>query len=160
MERARKCVVVRTPVCVADWTQVEDFGREVTLADKEIILPLTLRYLTPKWVSFFGLGAISAAVMASADSSILSSSSMFSRNIYKLAIRPQASTTQNYLVTCPKIESSFPPRVVVPFCNAVRCIPVQASEREVLWVLRISVVFVAAVSSCIALTVGSIYYLS
>ncbi|GLH08680.1 High-affinity choline transporter 1 [Gryllus bimaculatus] len=72
-----------------NWTEVEGFGREITDDDKAIILPLTLRYLTPGWVSFFGLGAISAAVMSSADSSILSSSSMFSRNIYKLAIRPK-----------------------------------------------------------------------
>jgi hypothetical protein len=36
-----------------------------------------------------GLGAISAAVMSSADASILSSSSMFSRNIYKAAFRPK-----------------------------------------------------------------------
>ena len=41
-----------------------------------------------QWVSFVGLGAISAAVMSSADASILSCSSMFSRNIYKGAFRP------------------------------------------------------------------------
>lgn len=38
-----------------------------------------------------GLGAISAAVMSSADSSILASSSMFTRNVYKLTIRPKVS---------------------------------------------------------------------
>jgi hypothetical protein len=46
-------------------------------------------YLSIQWVSFVGLGAISAAVMSSADASILSSSSMFSRNIYKAAFRPK-----------------------------------------------------------------------
>ena len=51
------------------------------------ILPLVLQYLTPNWVSFFGLGAVSAAVMSSADSSILSASCMFARNIYKMIIR-------------------------------------------------------------------------
>lgn len=40
-----------------------------------------------------GLGAISAAVMSSADSSILASSSMFTRNVYKLTIRPKVSIT-------------------------------------------------------------------
>jgi high affinity choline transporter 7 len=107
-----------------NWTNVEGFHRNVSETEAETILPLVLRYLTPNWVSFFGLGAISAAVMSSADASILSSSSMFSRNIYKAVIRPKAG------------------------------------EREMLWVLRISVVVIATLSTIIALTVGSIYYLS
>jgi Na+/pantothenate symporter len=41
-----------------------------------------------KWVSFFGLGAVSAAVMSSADSCILSASSMFTHNIYKAIVYP------------------------------------------------------------------------
>jgi Na+/proline symporter len=44
-----------------------------------MILPMVLQYLTPDFVSFFGLGAVSAAVMSSADSSVLSASSMFAR---------------------------------------------------------------------------------
>ncbi|KAJ4452240.1 hypothetical protein ANN_03758 [Periplaneta americana] len=76
------------------------------------------------WVSLIGLGAISAAVMSSADASILACSSMFSRNIYKLTFRPKAS------------------------------------EREVLWTLRIAVLVTASISAAIALTVGSVYYLS
>ncbi|KAJ7334429.1 High affinity choline transporter 1 [Desmophyllum pertusum] len=52
---------------------------------------MVLQYLTPTAVSFIGLGAVSAAVMSSADSSILSASSMFSRNIYKLIFRQKAS---------------------------------------------------------------------
>ena len=52
---------------------------------------MVLQYLTPDFVSFFGLGAVSAAVMSSADSSVLSASSMFARNIYKLIFRQQAS---------------------------------------------------------------------
>lgn len=56
-----------------------------------MILPMALQYLVPTAVSFVGLGAISAAVMSSADSSILSASSMFARNIYKLTIRQSVS---------------------------------------------------------------------
>lgn len=53
------------------------------------ILPLVMQYLTPTWVSFIGLGAVAAAVMSSTDSSILSASSMFARNIYKMIFRPK-----------------------------------------------------------------------
>ena len=57
--------------------------------DKSLILPMVLQYLTPPAVSFIGLGAVSAAVMSSADSSILSASSMFAHNIYKMVFRQQ-----------------------------------------------------------------------
>ncbi|KAJ9597278.1 hypothetical protein L9F63_011882, partial [Diploptera punctata] len=123
------CVAMAIPpafigIIAKNWTQVEDFNRTVRNDEGEIILPLVLRYLTPNWVSFVGLGAISAAVMSSADASILSSSSMFSRNIYKAALRPSAG------------------------------------EREMLWVLRITIVVISTLAATIALSVGSIYYLS
>jgi len=62
--------------------------------DTRMILPMVLQYLTPSFVSFFGLGAVSAAVMSSADSSVLSASSMFARNVYKLIFRQSASETE------------------------------------------------------------------
>lgn len=55
----------------------------------DMILPIVMQHLTPTAVSFVGLGAVSAAVMSSADSSILSASSLFSRNVYKLAVRQE-----------------------------------------------------------------------
>lgn len=71
-----------------DWNQTEYAGHlPLPTSSYKLILPLVLRYLTPGVVSFFGLGAISAAVMSSADSSVLSASSMFARNIWKLVIR-------------------------------------------------------------------------
>ncbi|XP_039883788.1 high-affinity choline transporter 1-like [Simochromis diagramma] len=59
--------------------------------ESDMILPIVLQHLCPPYISFFGLGAVSAAVMSSADSSILSASSMFARNIYQLAFRQSAS---------------------------------------------------------------------
>ncbi|XP_072165628.1 high affinity choline transporter 1-like [Diadema setosum] len=88
-----------------------------------IILPAVVQYLTPPFIAFLGLGAISAAVMSSTDSSVLASSSMFVRNIYKNIFRPQAS------------------------------------EREMGWVLRASIVVVATIATVMALTVESIYIL-
>ncbi|XP_020278897.1 high-affinity choline transporter 1-like [Pseudomyrmex gracilis] len=107
-----------------DWSVVPGYNRTFSTDDGNAALPMVLRYLTPQWVSFVGLGAISAAVMSSADSSILASSSMFTRNVYKLTIRPKAS------------------------------------ERELNWVLRCSVIGVSVLSTLVALTVNSVYYLS
>lgn len=107
-----------------DWSSIEGLNKSVLANDGNAALPMVLRYLTPQWVSFVGLGAISAAVMSSADSSILASGSMFSRNVYRLTLRPKAS------------------------------------ERELNLILRISVVVVTVLSTAIALTVDSVYYLS
>ena len=71
-----------------DWNQTS-YGPIPPMENEQsdMILPIVLQYLCPSYISFFGLGAVSAAVMSSADSSILSASSMFARNIYKLAFR-------------------------------------------------------------------------
>ncbi|XP_029173651.1 high-affinity choline transporter 1-like isoform X1 [Nylanderia fulva] len=125
------CLILAVPSAVigvvaraTDWSIVPGYNRSFTTDDGNAALPMVLRYLTPQWVSFVGLGAISAAVMSSADSSILASSSMFTRNVYKLTIRPKAS------------------------------------ERELNWVLRISVIAVSVLSTLVALMVSSVYYLS
>ena len=59
--------------------------------DYQQTMPLVLQYLTPPGVSFIGLGAVSAAVMSSVDSSVLSASSMFANNIYKPILRQGVS---------------------------------------------------------------------
>ncbi|KAL1139531.1 hypothetical protein AAG570_006514 [Ranatra chinensis] len=93
----------------------------LTETETSMILPMVLQYLTPDFISFFGLGAVSAAVMSSADSSVLSASSMFARNVYKLIFR------QN------------------------------ASEMEIIWVMRVSIFVVGILATIMALTIPSIY---
>ncbi|XP_036613597.1 high affinity choline transporter 1 isoform X3 [Trichosurus vulpecula] len=89
--------------------------------EADMILPIVLQHLCPVYISFFGLGAVSAAVMSSADSSILSASSMFARNIYQLSFR------QN------------------------------ASDREIVWVMRITVFLFGAAATTMALLAKSVY---
>ncbi|KAI4484764.1 hypothetical protein M0804_007330 [Polistes exclamans] len=120
---AAPCALIGVVARATDWTLVEGSNKTFPF-DPNAALPFVLRYLTPPWVSFIGLGAISAAIMSSADSSILASSTMFSRNIYRLTFRPKAS------------------------------------ERELNWILRISMLMVSILSTIFALKVDSIYYLS
>ena len=63
--------------------------------DTKLVLPLCLQYLTPQAVAFFGLGAISAAVMSSTDSSMLSASTMLARNVFKTVFYPKVHTSNN-----------------------------------------------------------------
>ncbi|XP_052781721.1 high-affinity choline transporter 1-like [Mya arenaria] len=101
------CVVMSIPsvligaiATVTDWnsTRYFDSGRLINgslqAEDYNLVLPLVLQYLTPQAVAFIGLGAVSAAVMSSADSSILSASAMFARNVYKLIFRQKASENE------------------------------------------------------------------
>ncbi|KAG8001616.1 High affinity choline transporter 1 [Nibea albiflora] len=69
------------------------------------------------------IGAIGAstAVMSSADSSILSASSMFARNIYQLAFRQSAS------------------------------------DREIVWVMRITIFVFGGLATLMALVTGTVY---
>lgn len=123
------CIVMAVPPMIigavakaTNWTET-DFTGPMPLDDdhKSLVLPMVLQFLTPAFVSFVGLGAVSAAVMSSSDSSILGASSMFARNVYKLIFR------QN------------------------------ASEHEVVWVMRGSILMVGALATAMALTVKSIY---
>ncbi|KAK7113537.1 hypothetical protein V1264_012808 [Littorina saxatilis] len=76
----------------ADWNSTAYPGPlPLSPDDYSLILPLVLKYLCPRAVAIIGIGTLSAAVMSSADSSILSSATVFSNNIYKNAIRQKAS---------------------------------------------------------------------
>ncbi|KAM8977823.1 high affinity choline transporter 1-like [Pelodytes ibericus] len=93
------CVVMGVPSVLigavaasTDWNQTS-YGLPTPndRGESNMILPLVLQYLCPTYVSVVGLGAIAAAVMSSADSSLLSASSMFAYNIYKKLLRKKAS---------------------------------------------------------------------
>ncbi|XP_029935928.1 high-affinity choline transporter 1-like [Myripristis murdjan] len=123
------CLVMAVPSVLigaigasTDWNQTS-YGA-IPPKDKDesdMILPIVLQHLCPPYISFFGLGAVSAAVMSSADSSILSASSMFARNIYKLAFRQSAS------------------------------------DREIVWVMRITIFVFGALATAMALLTGTVY---
>nr|XP_056717836.1 high affinity choline transporter 1 [Euleptes europaea] len=123
------CLVMALPAILigaigasTDWNQTE-YGMidPKTKDEADMILPIVLQYLCPVYISFFGLGAVSAAVMSSADSSILSASSMFARNIYQLSFRQSAS------------------------------------DKEIVWVMRITIFLFGASATAMALLAKSVY---
>jgi len=80
-----------------DWSQIDtgtvDAAAELA-ESPTLVLPYVLRYAVPQWVGVLGLGAVSAAVMSSVDSSILSASSLVAWNGYRRLVNPDASAEQ------------------------------------------------------------------
>merc|ERR1719167_1795662 len=74
-----------------DWSRTDYPCGAPEGSTSKVVLPLVLQYLTPPAVAFFGLGAVSAAVMSSTDSSMLSASTMVARNVYQKVFRPKCS---------------------------------------------------------------------
>jgi high affinity choline transporter 7 len=69
-------------------------ARGLAEPDSTLVLPYVLRHLTPPLVAAIGLGAVSAAVMSSVDSSILSASTMAAWNVYRPLVNPEATHEQ------------------------------------------------------------------
>ncbi|XP_040565100.1 high-affinity choline transporter 1 isoform X2 [Lepeophtheirus salmonis] len=62
------------------------------------VLPVTIGELSPKFVTYSALGAVSAASMSSMDSAVLSGASYFSHNVYISLFRPTAGRLETMLV--------------------------------------------------------------
>ncbi|KAI0235366.1 High-affinity choline transporter 1 [Lamellibrachia satsuma] len=117
-----------------DWNATDyRYHGEVPIPEEnyKLMLPLVLQYLTPLPVAIIGLGAVSAAVMSSVDSSMLSASSMFARHVY-LPVR-NACSVRNEGETY------------------------ETPEKEILWVLRCGIVVEGATATVLAIVVHSIY---
>ncbi|XP_042146837.1 high-affinity choline transporter 1-like [Ixodes scapularis] len=68
------------------------------LDDSGAVIASAIRYMTPNTVSILGLAAITSAVLSSADSSMLSASTMITQNIYRTTLRPRATVLEIGLV--------------------------------------------------------------
>lgn len=80
-------VMIGVVGAVADWQSIG--GAPASSLE---VLPSVMRSMTPSFVATIGLGAVAAAVMSSADSSILSSASMASWNVYRPLVKPNISS--------------------------------------------------------------------
>ncbi|KAM3183244.1 hypothetical protein ACTXT7_010730 [Hymenolepis weldensis] len=86
-------ILIGAVAASTDWNATNYKGTVDNLippSERKLVLPLVLQYLCPPAISFVGLGAVSAAVMSSADSSVFSAASMFAHNVVK-PIFPSAS---------------------------------------------------------------------
>nr|KAG5700863.1 hypothetical protein BaRGS_012270 [Batillaria attramentaria] len=84
---ATPAILLGAVAATADWNKTGYGQPTIATEDLSMTLPLVYFYMTPTAVSLIGLGAVSAAVMSSTDSSILSASSMFACNVFAVIYR-------------------------------------------------------------------------
>ena len=82
---------------LTDWNATSYDGElPIPVSMSKYTLPLALNYLTPLGIGIIGIGAVAAAVMSSADSCILSASSIITKNIWADIIRPRVSCISDW----------------------------------------------------------------
>ena len=126
-------------VCSSDWN-LTSYGSPSPYERGEAaqVLPITLQHLTPSFISIIGTGCIAAAVMSSADSLLISAASVFTSNIYKNILRPQVRKL-NY-------------KIIVSISNlftSSSLLFLQASDREIQWVIRVAVLVMGLVGTSV-----------
>ncbi len=88
-------VLIGMKASITDWVSL---GFEPP-TDPALVLPHVIKYLADPIVATIGLGAIAAAVMSSADSSILASSSLLVWNLYPKSQNMESASRQRLLRT-------------------------------------------------------------
>ncbi|KAH7960947.1 hypothetical protein HPB49_025271 [Dermacentor silvarum] len=119
--------------------------------DSPRVLPFAILYLTSGMTTIFGLVSIAAAVMSSADSSMLSASTMVTRNVYQALFRPMVSRHLRPIGQGTFIGAEGKRQ---PFHEPTTS---GATETEVVIALRTMICALSSLSVYMALSVNSVF---
>ena len=114
-----------------DWSQ---FPEVQSLVGKESsALSYIIKYLTPTFITYLGLGGIAAATLSTADGAYLASATVFTINVYKPLIRPKCSEKEITVVA--RIMM-----IVICICGTILAIVSDSVYN--LWVLTSDLIYV------------------